>query len=127
MPDWVLLIVSCSVGLFGALLFFLKTCIESSKQQELNDKFEEEFSEEFSHVLDSVTEFQRVAYDFPSNSDECETGQLFINDNEVFLRTDDSYVKLAMENSHSNLPTNCVNCGAPLHGHICKYCDTEYN
>ena len=26
----------------------------------------------------------------------------------------------------SQIPTNCKNCGAPLHGHICKYCDTEY-
>jgi len=23
-------------------------------------------------------------------------------------------------------PTNCKNCGAPLHGHKCEYCDTEY-
>lgn len=22
--------------------------------------------------------------------------------------------------------TNCVNCGAPLRGNICKYCGTEY-
>lgn len=23
--------------------------------------------------------------------------------------------------------TNCVNCGAPLHGSACEYCGTEYN
>ena len=23
--------------------------------------------------------------------------------------------------------TNCVNCGAPLHGNKCDYCGTEYN
>lgn len=23
--------------------------------------------------------------------------------------------------------TNCVNCGAILHGNICEYCGTEYN
>ena len=23
--------------------------------------------------------------------------------------------------------TNCVNCGAPLHGHVCEYCGTEYD
>lgn len=23
--------------------------------------------------------------------------------------------------------TNCVNCGAPLHGSVCEYCGTEYN
>lgn len=22
--------------------------------------------------------------------------------------------------------TNCVNCGAPLHGNVCEYCGTEY-
>lgn len=22
--------------------------------------------------------------------------------------------------------TNCKNCGAPLHDHICEYCGTEY-
>lgn len=22
--------------------------------------------------------------------------------------------------------TNCKNCGAPLHGNRCEYCDTEY-
>ena len=24
-------------------------------------------------------------------------------------------------------PTNCVNCGAVLHGNQCEYCGTEYN
>ena len=24
------------------------------------------------------------------------------------------------------LPHNCVNCGAPLHGDKCEYCGTEY-
>lgn len=24
------------------------------------------------------------------------------------------------------VPTNCKNCGAPLHGRKCEYCDTEY-
>lgn len=23
-------------------------------------------------------------------------------------------------------PTNCVNCGAALHGNVCEYCGTEY-
>lgn len=23
--------------------------------------------------------------------------------------------------------TNCINCGAPLHGNKCEYCGTEYN
>lgn len=23
--------------------------------------------------------------------------------------------------------TNCINCGAPLHGNVCAYCGTEYN
>lgn len=23
--------------------------------------------------------------------------------------------------------TNCINCGAVLHGNICEYCGTEYN
>ena len=27
----------------------------------------------------------------------------------------------------SSIPTNCKNCGAPLHGNRCKFCDTEYN
>lgn len=22
--------------------------------------------------------------------------------------------------------TNCINCGAPLRGHVCEYCGTEY-
>lgn len=25
-----------------------------------------------------------------------------------------------------NLPTNCKNCGAPLHSHECEYCGSEY-
>ena len=25
------------------------------------------------------------------------------------------------------MPSNCVNCGAVLHGNICEYCGTEYN
>lgn len=38
-----------------------------------------------------------------------------------------SSVPITIENEHSHYPTNCKNCGAPLHGHICKFCDTEYN
>lgn len=26
----------------------------------------------------------------------------------------------------STLPTNCKNCGAPLHSHECEYCGSEY-
>lgn len=25
------------------------------------------------------------------------------------------------------IPTNCHNCGAPLHGYKCEYCGTEYS
>lgn len=25
------------------------------------------------------------------------------------------------------MPSNCVNCGAVLHGNICEYCGKEYN
>ena len=25
------------------------------------------------------------------------------------------------------MQSNCVNCGAVLHGNICEYCGTEYN
>ena len=49
----------------------------------------------------------------------------------LYLRNADGYsqiadVPIAMENEHSHHPTNCKNCGAPLHGHICEFCDTEY-
>ena len=30
------------------------------------------------------------------------------------------------ESYTNNLPTNCVNCGAPLHSCHCEYCDTNY-
>ena len=49
----------------------------------------------------------------------------------LYLRTSDGYspiadVPITIENEHSHHPTNCKNCGAPLHGHICEFCDTEY-
>lgn len=28
---------------------------------------------------------------------------------------------------YNHRPTNCKNCSAPLHGNVCKFCDTEYN
>lgn len=42
------------------------------------------------------------------------------------------YKRLAQNSSfddktkYSLVPKICVNCGAPLHGKVCKYCDTEY-
>lgn len=34
----------------------------------------------------------------------------------------DNHPHVAHEQHH----TNCINCGAPLTSHRCKYCDTEY-
>lgn len=31
------------------------------------------------------------------------------------------------ESEKKSYPTNCKNCGAPLHSHHCEFCDTEYN
>lgn len=38
----------------------------------------------------------------------------------------DDYVD-TQEPTHIHLPTNCVNCGAPLTSHKCSFCGTEYN
>lgn len=35
-----------------------------------------------------------------------------------------TYEKL--KNNEKEKIKNCVNCGAPLHGKKCEYCDTEY-
>lgn len=37
------------------------------------------------------------------------------------------YQKLDKEPKKKTYPTNCKNCGAPLHSHRCEFCDTEYN
>lgn len=127
LPDWLILLIPCVTGAVGALMFFLHTRIDFNKQKTLRGKFDGELSEEFSQLVDSVAEFQKVAHEFP-NAEDFEAGQLVFRGDEVFLKTDDSYAKIGTESvSHSHLPTNCVNCGAPLHGHICKFCDTEYN
>ena len=127
MQDWFLLVITCSTGLISALLFFIHSCAEANRHEKLKEKFDGELSEELSNIVDSVAEFQKVAHDFPNSSDDCETGQLVMVADELFIKTDDSYVKIASESTHSHLPTNCVNCGAPLHGHRCQFCDTEYN
>lgn len=127
LPEWSILLIPCVTGFVGAVMCILHTCIESKQQHKIGDKFDSGMSDEFSQFVDSVVEFQKVAHEFP-NDEDAETGQLVFYGDEVFLKTDDSYVKIGTENvSHSHLPTNCVNCGAPLHGHTCKFCDTEYN
>ena len=51
---------------------------------------------------------------------------------EVVLYDDGNIIKLHdIHNQKADrpqvaVPTNCKNCGAPLHGHKCEYCDTEY-
>lgn len=61
------------------------------------EQLKQKFDED---IIDSVNRFQKVAHDFPNNK---------------------------VDKNLSKLPTNCKNCGAPLHGHICQFCDTEYN
>lgn len=31
-----------------------------------------------------------------------------------------------MPQGHNRQQTNCINCGAVLHGNVCEYCGTEY-
>lgn len=67
--------------------------------------------------------------------DECSrlVGQLLYCDGSLFMNTGDAYVRISDEfqitskNEHLHLPTNCKNCGAPLHEHICEFCGTEYS
>ena len=49
---------------------------------------------------------------------------------EVYLHNDNNWVKLTSltnnprpERKH---PRICTQCGSPLHGYKCEYCDTEY-
>ena len=37
------------------------------------------------------------------------------------------YKKLDKKPEKKTYPTNCKNCGAPLHSNHCEFCDTEYN
>lgn len=56
---------------------------------------------------------------------------LMCNGKEIGIRdTSNDYpsVSCIWDTLHSQkeLPHNCVNCGAPLHGDKCEYCGTEY-
>ena len=35
--------------------------------------------------------------------------------------------KIKANEEAAHRPTNCKNCGAPLHGNKCEFCDTEYH
>jgi CRISPR/Cas system-associated exonuclease Cas4 (RecB family) len=35
--------------------------------------------------------------------------------------------KIKSNEEAAHRPTNCKNCGAPLHGNKCEFCDTEYH
>lgn len=44
----------------------------------------------------------------------------------VFINGDNNTVNINSPGTNKVHPTNCVNCGAPLHGDKCPFCDTEY-
>ena len=128
MFDLLILIVPTSAMLLSAISYAVKVY----REETLRRKFDSDISEELDNVVESMVKFQEVAHKFPNNvTDNAKVGDLFIAEGEVFCNTGDSYVRLPSTNSHMHsqlhLPTNCKNCGAPLHGNRCEFCDTEYN
>ena len=103
MLDWTIVITSV-LGVVSAIAYIVKIVHPINKHEEKSKhvdrlhKFQE--AEELKALITEINKFQKVAHDFPN----------------------------AKTSDHSNvaLPLNCKNCGAPLHGHICKFCDTEY-
>lgn len=41
----------------------------------------------------------------------------------IYYRLSGQWIELYNNKSY---PTNCKNCGAPLHENMCEYCGTEY-
>lgn len=41
----------------------------------------------------------------------------------IYYRLSGQWIELY---NHKNYPSNCKNCGAPLHRNMCEYCGTEY-
>ena len=127
MPDTWLLIL---IAVFGVILSAIYFVITIHSEENRKQKFNNLISKEYDDLIKSMEEFQRVAHDFPNNNiDTAKAGELFYchSEDRFFIKTDDSYVRIAKENKSSNIPTNCKNCGAPLHGNKCEFCDTEYN
>ena len=38
-----------------------------------------------------------------------------------------NFQKFSKNKKCDYMPSNCVNCGAVLHGNMCEYCGTEHN
>ena len=50
-----------------------------------------------------------------------------VDTNQIVIKNDDNLIELAPGKVY-NLPKNrnCRNCGAPVYGYKCEYCDTRY-
>ena len=60
-------------------------------------------------------------------------GDIVIIDDKTYIYTDENHWEEMAALSETTIPespkvelhrTNCCNCGAPLHSHICSYCGT---
>ena len=103
MLDWTIVITSV-LGVVSAIAYIVKA-VHSIDKQEAKSKHVDHLhkvqeAEELKALIKEINKFQKVAHDFPNTK--------------------------TVDHNNLALPLNCKNCGAPLHGHICKFCDTEY-
>lgn len=64
--------------------------------------------------------------DYEKKESELQSSKKTNQTTNVFINGDNNTVNINSPGTNKVRPTNCVNCGAPLHGDKCPFCDTEY-
>ena len=59
---------------------------------------------------------------------ECaDRGDCVVYQGDCYVYIDNEWVLMSSASEdEKEIPTNCPNCGAPLHGRVCEYCGTEF-
>lgn len=76
-------------------------------------------------------EFIRSSRGMPPDKGEVKraNGEIYytVDTNQIFITSDDNLIEFAPDKVY-DLPKshNCRNCGAPVYGYKCEYCDTYY-
>lgn len=76
-------------------------------------------------------EFIRSGRGIPPEKGEVKrvNGEIYytVDTNQIVIKSDDNLIELAPGKVY-DLPKNhnCRNCGAPVYGYKCEYCDTHY-
>lgn len=116
-------IIPYAVPILPSLIIIIYTIIQNKKERQYYEYLSCNAPD--TSVMDKIDDNDNDPYELVDVYLKLSCNGFSINSMREMLNLDK--IENCNVNKSKHRPTNCVNCGAILHGNQCEYCGTEYN